>query len=211
MYKNYIKQTLDRVLAIIILIVMLPVLLIISVLILVTMGSPVIFRQERVGKDFQTFTMFKFRTMREPREGENRLLSDTNRVTKFGALLRKTSLDELPEIINVIKGEMSLVGPRPLLNLHIDLFNDKEKVRYQVKPGLTGLAQVLGRQTLTFKQRANLDAQYVEEVSFLTDLKILFKTIKVVLIGSGVRTGQKFEEVDDVGLKEMLEKDYANN
>lgn len=210
MYKNYIKPTLDRVLAIIILIVMLPVLLLISVLILVTMGSPVIFRQERVGKDFQTFIMYKFRTMREPKEEENRLLSDENRVTKLGAFLRRTSLDELPEIVNVIKGEMSLVGPRPLLSLHIDLFNDKEKVRYRVKPGLTGLAQVLGRQALTFKQRANLDAQYVEEISFLTDLKILFKTVKVVIIGSGVKTGQKFEEVDDVGLKEMLEKNYAN-
>jgi undecaprenyl phosphate N,N'-diacetylbacillosamine 1-phosphate transferase len=206
MYKNYIKPTLDRFLAIIILVVMLPVLLLISVFILVTMGSPVIFRQERVGKDFQTFIMYKFRTMREPKEGENRLLSDANRVTKLGSFLRKTSLDELPEIINVIKGDMSLIGPRPLLNLHIDLFNEVEKKRYEVKPGITGLAQVLGRQSLSFKQRAKLDNEYVEKISFWQDCKILFHTIGVVFLGNGVNTGQRFEEVDDVGLEKIIKQ-----
>lgn len=206
MYKNYIKPTLDRFLAIIILVVMLPVLLLISVFILVTMGSPVIFKQERVGKDFQTFIMYKFRTMREPKEGENRLLSDANRVTKLGSFLRKTSLDELPEIINVIKGDMSLIGPRPLLNLHIDLFNEVEKKRYEVKPGITGLAQVLGRQSLSFKQRAKLDNEYVEKISFWQDCKILFHTIGVVFLGNGVNTGQRFEEVDDVGLEKIIKQ-----
>jgi lipopolysaccharide/colanic/teichoic acid biosynthesis glycosyltransferase len=107
------------------------------------MGSPIFFKQERIGRNNKPFIMYKFRTMREPKEGENRLLSDADRVTKVGAFLRKTSLDELPEIINVIKGEMSLVGPRPLLDLHLELFNDQQLKRHDVKPGMTGLAQVM--------------------------------------------------------------------
>ena len=170
------------------------------------MGSPIFFKQERIGKNNKPFIMYKFRTMREPKEGENRLLSDADRVTKVGAFLRKTSLDELPEIINVIKGEMSLVGPRPLLDLHLELFNDQQLKRHDVKPGMTGLAQVMGRQSLSFTQRTDLDVKYVENLSLWLDIKIIIKTILVVLGADGIKTGQKFEEVDDVGLKDLIEK-----
>ena len=150
--------------------------------------------------------MYKFRTMREPKDGENRLLSDADRVTKVGKFLRKTSLDELPEIINVIKGEMSLVGPRPLLDLHLELFDENQLRRHNVKPGMTGLAQVMGRQSLSFTQRTDLDVKYVEDLSLWLDVKIIIKTILVVLGADGIKTGQKFEEVDDVGLKDLIEK-----
>lgn len=206
MYKTHLKSLLDIVLGIILLIILLPILLILAICVFFSVGNPILFKQERIGKDFKPFVMYKFRTMREPKEGENRLLSDADRVTKFGAFLRKTSLDELPELWNVVRGEMSLVGPRPLLSLHLELFDNEQKQRYQVKPGMTGLAQVMGRQSLTFAQRANLDVEYVQKCSLVFDLKIILKTILVVLGADGIKTGQKFEEVDDVGLKELIEK-----
>jgi len=155
--------------------------------------------------------MYKFRTMREPKDGENRLLSDADRVTKVGVFLRKTSLDELPEIINVIKGDMSLVGPRPLLDLHLELFDEHQKRRHEVKPGMTGLAQVMGRQSLTFKQRTDLDVEYVKNLSFWLDVKIIFKTVLVVCGANGIKTGQKIEEVDDLGILDLLEKKDKEN
>lgn len=172
------------------------------------MGKPIIFKQERIGKNNKTFLMYKFRTMREPKKGQNRLLSDSDRITKLGDFLRRSSLDELPEIINVIKGDMSLVGPRPLLDFHLELFDKYQQKRHSVKPGMTGLAQIMGRQSLSFKQRIILDLEYVNKMSFLFDIKIIMKTIFVVLGSSGVKNGQKFEEVDDVGLKELIEKRY---
>lgn len=201
-----LKNILDFFLSIIIFIVLSPILILLSFVVLYSMGWPILFKQERIGKNNLPFIMYKFRTMREPKEGENRLLSDADRVTKVGAFLRKTSLDELPEIINVIKGEMSLVGPRPLLDLHLELFDENQKRRHDVKPGMTGLAQVMGRQTLTFKQRTDLDIEYVKRVSFWLDLKIIFKTILVVCGANGVKTGQKIEEVDDLGILDLLEK-----
>lgn len=205
MYR-YIKGFLDVCLSIIFLILLFPILVILSCAIFFSMGFPILFKQERIGKNNKPFIMYKFRTMREPKEGENRLLSDADRVTKVGAFLRKTSLDELPEIINVIKGEMSLVGPRPLLDLHLELFNDQQLKRHDVKPGMTGLAQVMGRQSLSFTQRTDLDVKYVENLSLWLDIKIIIKTILVVLGADGIKTGQKFEEVDDVGLKDLIEK-----
>lgn len=201
-----LKSVLDIFLSILVLLLIFPILLLLSCAIFVSMGSPIFFKQERIGKNNKPFIMYKFRTMREPKEGENRLLSDADRVTKVGAFLRKTSLDELPEIINVIKGEMSLVGPRPLLDLHLELFNDRQLKRHDVKPGMTGLAQVMGRQSLSFTQRTDLDVKYVENLSFWLDIKIIVKTILVVLGADGIKTGQKFEEVDDVGLKDLIEK-----
>lgn len=201
-----LKSVLDIFLSILVLLLIFPILLLLSCAIFVSMGSPIFFKQERIGKNNKPFIMYKFRTMREPKEGENRLLSDADRVTKVGAFLRKTSLDELPEIINVIKGEMSLVGPRPLLDLHLELFNDQQLKRHDVKPGMTGLAQVMGRQSLSFTQRTDLDVKYVENLSLWLDIKIIIKTILVVLGADGIKTGQKFEEVDDVGLKDLIEK-----
>ena len=206
MYRNYLKSIMDIFFGFIIFILLLPILLLLSIFVFFSMGSPIFFKQERIGKNNKPFIMYKFRTMREPKEGENRLLSDADRVTKVGAFLRKTSLDELPEIINVIKGEMSLVGPRPLLDLHLELFNDQQLKRHDVKPGMTGLAQVMGRQSLSFTQRTDLDVKYVENLSLWLDIKIIIKTILVVLGADGIKTGQKFEEVDDVGLKDLIEK-----
>ena len=205
MYR-YLKSFLDFVLSIIFLALLLPILLGLSCAVLFLMGSPIFFKQERIGKNNKPFIMYKFRTMREPKDGENRLLSDADRVTKLGTFLRKTSLDELPEIINVIKGEMSLVGPRPLLDLHLELFDENQKRRHDVKPGMTGLAQVMGRQSLSFTQRTNLDVKYVDNLSLWLDIKIIVKTILVVLGADGIKTGQNFEEVDDVGLKDLIEK-----
>lgn len=201
-----VKIFLDIFLSIFIFILIMPILLLISCAVFISMGSPIFFKQERIGKNNKPFIMYKFRTMREPKVGENRLLSDADRVTKVGAFLRKTSLDELPEIINVIKGEMSLVGPRPLLDLHLELFDDHQLRRHDVKPGMTGLAQVMGRQSLSFTERTDLDVKYVENISLWLDVKIIVKTILVVLGADGIKTGQKFEEVDDVGLKDLIEK-----
>jgi len=206
MYKCYLKNLIDLFLGFLIFILLIPLLMLLSLFVFFSMGSPIFFKQERIGKNNKPFIMYKFRTMREPKEGENRLLSDADRVTKVGAFLRKTSLDELPEIINVIKGEMSLVGPRPLLDLHLELFDDQQLRRHDVKPGMTGLAQVMGRQSLSFTQRTALDVKYVENLSLWLDIKIIVKTILVVLGADGIKTGQKFEEVDDVGLKDLIEK-----
>lgn len=206
MYKRIGKNYFDIILGILIFIILIPVLILLSILVFLSMGSPIFFKQERIGKNNKPFIMNKFRTMREPKDGENRLLSDADRVTKLGTFLRKTSLDELPEIINVIKGEMSLVGPRPLLDLHLELFNENQKRRHDVKPGMTGLAQVMGRQSLSFTQRTNLDVKYVDNLSLWLDVKIIVKTILVVLGADGIKTGQNFEEVDDVGLKDLIEK-----
>lgn len=205
---QYLKVILDFLLSVFILLVLLPVLLGVGFSVLLTMGRPVLFKQERIGKNNKPFLMYKFRTMREPIKGQNRLLSDADRITRLGDFLRRSSLDELPEIINIIKGDMSLVGPRPLLDFHLELFDKYQQKRHSVKPGMTGLAQIMGRQSLSFKERINLDLEYVNKMSFLLDIKILMKTIFVVLGTSGVKNGQKFEEVDDVGLKELIEKKY---
>lgn len=206
MYKDYLKKIIDLLFGFLIFIFLIPILIFLSLFVFLSMGGPIFFKQERIGKNNKPFIMYKFRTMREPKVGENRLLSDADRVTKMGAFLRKTSLDELPEIINVIKGEMSLVGPRPLLDLHLELFDDQQLRRHDVKPGMTGLAQVMGRQSLSFTQRTDLDVKYVENLSLWLDVKIIVKTILVVLGADGIKTGQKFEEVDDVGLKDLIEK-----
>ena len=205
---QYLKVVLDFLASIFIFIILLPVLLGVSLSILLTMGRPIIFKQERIGKDNKPFVMYKFRTMREPKKGQNRFLSDAERITRLGDFLRRSSLDELPEIINVIKGDMSLVGPRPLLDFHLELFDKYQQKRHSVKPGMTGLAQIMGRQALSFKQRINLDLEYINKMSFVFDIKIIMKTILVVLGSSGVKNGQEFEEVDDVGLKELIEKKY---
>lgn len=206
-----IKSFLDVFLSIIILVLLFPMLVILSCIVFLSMGFPILFKQERIGKNNKPFIMYKFRTMREPKDGENRLLSDADRVTKVGVFLRKTSLDELPEIINVIKGDMSLVGPRPLLDLHLELFDEHQKRRHEVKPGMTGLAQVMGRQSLTFKQRTDLDVEYVKNLSFWLDVKIIFKTVLVVCGANGIKTGQKIEEVDDLGILDLLEKKDKEN
>lgn len=200
-----IKRAFDFSASFVLAIILLPLLLACCAAVACSMGRPVFFKQKRIGLNEREFEIIKFRTMRPPKDGESMLLTDAQRVTRVGEFLRRTSLDELPELWNVIKGDMSLVGPRPLLDAHLKVFTPDQRRRHLVRPGLTGLAQISGRQHLTFGQRTALDVLYVDTRSFWGDIRILFKTIGVVLGGGGVETGQVFSDVDDVGLKKIIE------
>ena len=178
-------------------IITLPILLVVGILVRINLGSPVIFKQKRPGKNEKEFTLYKFRTMNDKRDDKGELLPDDERLTKFGLFLRSTSLDELPELINIIKGDMSFVGPRPLLTEYLDLYNERQKHRHDVRPGLTGLAQVNGRNLLEWEKRFGYDIEYVNNVSFKEDVKIVFKTISLVLNRKGIsssnsKTMEKF-------------------
>lgn len=186
MYAKYIKRLLDFVLALIAIIILSPVLLITAILVRIKLGTPVIFKQERPGLNEKIFTLYKFRTMTDQRDENGNLLSDEIRLTKFGKTLRSTSLDELPELFNILKGDMSIVGPRPLLVRYLSRYNDEQKHRHDVRPGLTGYAQAYGRNGLTWEDKFKLDVEYTSKVSFLLDVKIIFKTIKVVLFREGI-------------------------
>ena len=181
MYAKYIKRMLDFILSLIALIVLSPLMLIIGILVRIKLGKPIIFRQKRPGKNEKIFTLYKFRTMTDEKDEEGNLLSDSERLTKFGEFLRSTSLDELPELINIIKGEMSIVGPRPLLVEYLPFYNEREKHRHDVRPGLTGLAQISGRNAVNWNERFEYDIKYVEELNLKNDIKIFLKTIKKVL------------------------------
>lgn len=181
MYKNYIKRLLDIILSGVALIVLSPVLLIVAILVRTKLGSPVIFHQERPGKDEKIFTLCKFRTMTDAKDENGNLLSDSVRLTKFGKLLRATSLDELPELWNIFKGDMSIIGPRPLLVSYLPYYTEKEKLRHSVRPGLTGLAQVSGRNFIDWDRRIAKDVEYVENLTFAMDIKVLVLTVKTVL------------------------------
>jgi len=163
-----------------------PVFLIIAILVRLKLGAPIFFRQTRPGKDCQPFEMIKFRTMIDAYDKDGNPLSDSERITHFGRLLRKTSLDELPELWNVLKGDMSIVGPRPLLMRYLPYYTEAEMVRHEVKPGLTGLAQVSGRNSATWEEKFELDLEYVESKSLFLDFEIIFKTVWVVLKRSDV-------------------------
>lgn len=181
MYQKYIKRLLDMILSLIALIVLSPVFLIVAVLVRIKLGSPVIFHQKRPGYQEKIFKLCKFRTMTEAKDAEGNLLPDAERLTPFGNFLRKTSLDELPELWNILKGDMSIVGPRPLLVGYLPYYTKKEQLRHSVRPGLTGLAQVSGRNFIAWDERLAKDVEYVQNISFLTDIKILWKTVMVVL------------------------------
>lgn len=180
MYRKYIKRLTDIVVSLCGIIVLSPVYLILALLVRMKLGSPVIFKQERPGKDEKIFTLCKFRTMTDKRDENGELLPDEIRLTGFGKVLRATSLDELPELWNILKGDMSLIGPRPLLVKYLPLYNDFQRHRHDVKPGLTGWAQVNGRNAISWEQRFELDVYYVDHMSFLLDMKILFLTVAVV-------------------------------
>ena len=186
MYKKYIKRVLDFILSLIALIILSPILLIIAILVRIKLGSPIIFKQKRPGLNEKIFTLYKFRTMTDEKDEVGNLLPDEKRLNKFGKFLRSTSLDELPEILNVLKGEMSFVGPRPLLVEYLELYDEKQKYRHKVRPGLTGLAQINGRNDTTWEARFNHDVEYVKNVTFLNDIKIIFKTIKLVFTRKGI-------------------------
>ena len=186
MYKKYIKRILDIILSLIAIIITLPIFLIVGILILIFIGQPAIFRQKRPGKNEKIFTMYKFRTMTNKKDEDGNLLPDELRLIKLGKFLRKTSLDEIPEFINILKGDMSFVGPRPLLVEYLPYYAKEEHHRHDVRPGLTGLAQVSGRNLLFWEERFQLDIKYVNNVTFLNDAKIILKTIKTVLIREGI-------------------------
>lgn len=181
MYKNCIKRCLDFLLSLCAIIILSPVLLVLCILVRTKLGSPVFFRQERPGRNEQIFTLCKFRTMTDERDANGGLLPDAVRLTKFGKFLRATSLDELPELFNILKGDMSIIGPRPLLVSYLPYYSEREKLRHSVRPGLTGLAQVSGRNFIDWDKRMEKDVEYVENLTLAMDLKVLWMTVKTVL------------------------------
>lgn len=185
-YQKYIKRILDFVLSFAAFVVLSPVLLVTAALVRVKLGKPVIFRQERPGKDEKIFKLYKFRTMTDERDENGQLLPDDVRLTKFGKTLRSTSLDELPELWNIVKGDMSIVGPRPLLVRYLPLYNETQKHRHDVRPGFTGLAQVHGRNSISWEEKFDWDIRYVNHVTFFTDVKIILDTVRTVLKREGI-------------------------
>jgi len=180
LYEKYFKRAFDVVLSGFALIILSPIFLIVALLVKYKLGSPVIFKQKRPGKNEKIFNMYKFRSMTDSKDIEGNLLPDEKRLTKFGMLLRSTSLDELPELWNIFKGDMSIVGPRPLLIQYLSLYNEFQKQRHNSRPGLTGLAQVNGRNALSWNEKFELDIQYVNNIKFLSDIKIILNTISTV-------------------------------
>ena len=187
-YRRYLKRPMDFVLALCAIIVLSPVFLIVALLVKINLGSPVIFKQQRPGLNEKIFTLYKFRTMTDERDENGELLPDGIRLTRFGKFLRSTSLDELPELFNILKGDMSFIGPRPLLVQYLPLYNDYQKRRHGMRPGLSGLAQVSGRNSLSWEEKFNLDVEYVDNVNFIEDLRILFLTIIKVLKREGINS-----------------------
>ncbi|MGG0716260.1 sugar transferase [Robertmurraya massiliosenegalensis] len=187
-YRRFIKRPMDFILSLFAIIVLSPVFLIVASLVRTKLGSPVLFKQERPGLHDEIFMMYKFRTMTDERDDKGELLPDSVRLTKFGRLLRSTSLDELPELFNILNGDMSIVGPRPLLVQYLSLYNDHQKRRHEVRPGLSGLAQVNGRNAISWEDKFNLDVEYVDNVSFIEDWKIIFSTIRKVFVREGINS-----------------------
>ena len=186
MYQKYIKRLLDIILSLIAIIITLPIFIIIGILVLILIGKPAIFRQKRPGKNEKIFTMYKFRTMSNKKDESGNLLPDELRLTKLGKFLRKTSLDEIPEFINILKGDMSFVGPRPLLVEYLPYYTEEEHHRHDVRPGLTGLAQISGRNLLNWDDKFRKDIEYVKNVTFIKDFKIVLKTFYTVIKREGI-------------------------
>lgn len=186
LYRKYFKRPLDFILALFGLIILSPVMLVIAILVRINLGSPVIFKQQRPGLNEKIFTMYKFRTMTDERDEYGNLLSDEKRLTPFGRFLRSTSLDELPELWNILKGDMSFVGPRPLLVKYLPLYSDEQRKRHEIRPGLTGLAQINGRNSISWEDKFKFDNLYVKNVTFLGDLTILICTLFQVVLRRGI-------------------------
>lgn len=185
-YEKYIKRPQDFCCALAAIIVLSPVIAVTALLVRLKLGSPVLFQQERPGLNGKVFTLYKFRTMTDKKDTDGNLLPDEERLTSFGKMLRSTSLDELPELINILKGDMSVVGPRPLLVRYLPLYNEHQARRHEVRPGFTGYAQVNGRNSITWEEKFNLDVEYVDHVTFLGDWKIILQTVKTVLKREGI-------------------------
>ncbi len=197
-YARWVKRPLDIFCALLALIVLSPVIAVTAVLVRVKLGSPVIFRQQRPGRDERIFTMYKFRTMTDQRDEAGELLPDSVRLTSFGKLLRSTSLDELPELVNILKGDMSVVGPRPLLVRDMVFMTPEQRTRHQVRQGLTGLAQANGRNAASWEEKLNLDVQYIQNITFWGDVKIILATVGKVIKREGV-AAEGMETAEDLG------------
>lgn len=204
MYRIIFKRLLDVIISGIVLILLSPVLVLLAILIRINLGSPVIFTQERPGKNEKIFKLYKFRSMSNATDEKGELLPDELRLTRFGKLLRSTSLDELPELLNILRGDMSLIGPRPLLVRYLPWYTEEESHRHDVRPGLTGLAQVNGRNALGWEDRFAYDLEYVNHLTFLMDVKIIGMTVSKVLKRSGTLSGADQTVADfDVYRKEQ--------
>ena len=212
MYAKYIKRILDFILSLIALIVLSPVLLVVAILVRIKLGSPIIFKQQRPGKDERIFTLYKFRTMTDKKDENGNLLPDSERLTKFGKVLRSTSLDELPELVNILKGDMSIVGPRPLLIRDMLFMTDEQRKRHTVRQGLTGLAQINGRNNINWEEKLEYDLQYIKNITFVGDVKIIFKTVLKVLKRDDINTDgmDTAEDLCDYLLRtnKITEKEY---
>ncbi len=190
-YERFFKRPLDVIISLLVLVLFFWLFAVVALLVRVKLGSPVVFRQDRPGRDEKIFWLMKFRTMTDARDPEGRLLPDEERLTSFGQLLRKLSLDELPEFVNILRGDMSLVGPRPLRVKYLTRYNKTQRRRHEVTPGLTGLAQANGRNGITWERKFELDVEYVDKITFAGDLKIILKTIAGVF-----KSGSSGENID---------------
>ena len=204
LYEAYVKRLLDLVLSAVALLLLSPVILVVAVLVRCHLGAPVIFCQERPGKDEEIFKLYKFRSMTDACDAYGELLPDELRLTRFGRFLRSTSLDELPELWNIFKGDMSIVGPRPLLVKYLPLYNEEQRHRHDVTPGLTGWAQVHGRNLCSWEEKFEYDIWYVDHVSFILDLQIIFLTVKSVLKREGISSEDSATMEEFTGTKEYI-------
>jgi lipopolysaccharide/colanic/teichoic acid biosynthesis glycosyltransferase len=183
---QWLKRAIDILLSVFLILFLLPVFALISVLILVFMGPPVLFRQERIGQDLSVFVITKYRTMRDEKDSQGQVLPDEERLTRFGRFLRSTSLDELPSLVNVLRGQMSIVGPRPLLKEYLDSYTPEQIRRHEVKPGMTGWAQIHGRNAISWQEKFELDVWYIENMNFRLDMQIMLRTIIMILKREGI-------------------------
>lgn len=185
-YARFFKRPMDFILSLLAILMLSPVLLVVAILVRTKLGSPVLFKQKRPGLNEKIFTMYKFRTMTDEKDGNGELLPDHIRLTRFGKMLRSTSLDELPELFNILKGDMSIIGPRPLLIEYLPLYSEHQKQRHLVRPGLSGHAQVNGRNAISWEAKFDLDVAYVKTLTFIGDWKIIFTTLKKVFVREGI-------------------------
>lgn len=206
-YEKYFKRPIDLICGLLAITIFSWLYIIIAVLVKVKLGSPVLFSQERPGKNGEIFKLYKFRSMTDARDKEGNLLPDDERLTRFGRMLRSTSLDEIPEVFNIVKGDMSLIGPRPLLTAYLPYYREKEKHRHDVRPGLSGLAQVNGRNALTWEEKFAWDLKYVNHITFRGDITIILKTVYKTLKRSDILVGKQFR----TGRLDVVRKNREND